>query len=600
VMWYCIAGSNEVRYALRSSTVGWVMIAFEQSLGELVRSRRIVLGWTQDELAARAGMSGRTVREIELNRRTAHRRNAHSLVAALGLSEQETQFFGIASGQGKAAVSLKTEPATPSIGFPTSLTALINRDQETETVATMLARPSRRLLTLTGPGGVGKTRLAIRVAEDVRSLFSDGVVFIGLGSLRQASLVAPTMARALNVSEAGNPLSVRKALTRCLREKYLLLVLDNFEHVLGAAEVLTEVLTECPDVKMLVTSREPLHLHGESEFPVPPLTLPPTNPTPEKAALVRYGSVQLFVDRAQAVKPDFELTDANAQDVALICNRLDGLPLAIELAAGRTKLLPPATLLARLNMRLSLLTGGAQDVPARLQTLESAISWSYDLLDPAQRALFCHLAVFEGGCTIEAAEEICRQPDDGDFAVLERVGALVDKNLIRQIEQADGTPRLLMLETIHEYGRTRLTMSEEGKAVHSHHAHYYLALVKGVNRHIGSPDQRLWLNRLECEHDNLRAALQWLAESSEPEVALELASALIKFWYRRGYLSEGQHWLETLLARGVGGNALRAEALNGAAVLAANQGNFRMAAIWFGESLDLYVDFGQFAKRMTG
>ena len=438
------------------------MMAFEQSFGELVRSRRIVLGWTQDELAVRAGMSGRTVREIELNRRTSHRRNARSLVAALGLSEQETQLFGVAAGQGKAAVSLKTEPATSSIGLSTALTALVNRDQETETIATMLARPSRRLLTLTGPGGVGKTRLAIRVAEDVHSLFSDGVVFVGLGSLRQASLVAPTIARALNVSEAGNPLSVRRALTRCLREKYLLLVLDNFEHVLSAAEVLTEVLTECPDVKMLVTSREPLHIQGESEFPVPPLMLPPTNPTPEKAALARYGSVQLFVDRAQAVKPDFELTDANARDVALICNRLDGLPLAIELAAGRTKLLPPATLLARLNMRLPLLTGGAQDVPARLQTLEGAISWSYDLLDSAQRALFCHLAVFEGGCTIEAAEEICRQPDDGDFAVLERVGALVDKNLIRQIEQADGTPRLLMLETIHEYGRARLTMSEDG------------------------------------------------------------------------------------------------------------------------------------------
>jgi len=569
-----------------------------QTFGELVRSRRRSLGWTQDELAARAGVSDRTVREIERNRRTSHRRNVKALVAALSLSEQEMGLFEGTARQGSEAISLRTEPATSSSGLSTLLTPLVNRERETEIITTMFQRPSRRLLTLTGPGGVGKTRLALRVAEDLRLLFADGVVVVGLGSLRHTSLVAPTIARALNVAETDHTFSVRHALTRYLRDKHLLLVLDNFEHVLGATEVLMEVLIECLDVKMLVTSREPLHIHGESEFPVPSLALPPTDSLPERAAIVRYGAVQLFVDRAQAVKPDFELTDANARDVALICNRLDGLPLAIELAAGRTKLLPPATLLARLDTRLSLLTGGGQDVPVRLQTLEGAISWSYDLLDSVQRTLFRHLAVFEGGCTLEAAEEICRQPDDGDFDVLERIGALVDKNLIRQIEQTNGTSRLLMLETIHEYGRARLTTSEEGNVVHNRHARYYLALVKEVNRHIGGPDQRLWLDRLEREHDNLRAALRWHAELGEPEIALELATALIKFWYRRGFLREGQHWLETLLARGVGVTALRAEALNGAGVLAANQGNFDMAATWFEESLDLYRTLGNLARQV--
>ncbi len=557
--------------------------------GELLRSHRTGAGWTQKDLADHAGLADRTVRALERGQRKPYRQNVQALADALHLSEQDTLLLQTAARRCGGDASIFVESVTPTYNLPVELTTLVNREREVADIMALLQRPSRRLLTLTGPGGVGKTRLALRVAGELRPTFADGVAFVDLGALQQATLVPSTMARALGLADAGSH-SPQNTVIQYLRDKYLLLVLDNFEHVLSAAGSLSELLAECPDVKMLVTSREPLHLHGEGEFPVSPLALPPADSISEKVVIARYGAVQLFVDRAQTVRPDFELTDANARDVASICTRLDGVPLAIELAAGRTKLLPPAALLTRLDMRLPLLIGGAQDIPIRLRTMEDAIGWSYDLLDDAQRSLFRQLAVFEGGCTLEAAEAICARPGSRDLDVLEWIMALVDKNLIRQIEQPDGTPRLIMLDTIHEYGRARLAEDAESIVLVDRHARYYAALAEEANDQLAGKDRQLLLDRLDREHDNLRAALGHFEEVGSLDLALQLAGALYRFWYQRGHAAEGRPIFERLLSltADVDNGRYRARVLNGAGVLATSAGMYDIAEERYTQALVLY------------
>ena len=386
-----------------------------------------------------------------------------------------------------------------------------------------------------------------------------------------------------------------------LRDKQLLLVLDNFEQVVAAAPLVAELLAACPRLKCLVTSRVVLRLSGEHEFPVPPLDLPDPSTCLPSTTLSQYAAVELFIQRALAVKPDFRVDNANAPAVAEICVRLDGLPLAIELAAARIKLFPPQAMLARLGHRLELLRGGARDMPDRHQTLRQAIAWSYDLLEAGEQALFRRLAVFARGCILEAAEAVCQAVHDPAagpgpaLEVLDGVASLLDKSLLRQQEQASGEPRFRMLETIREYGLECLTASGEEPAVRRAHADYFLTLVEAAELALAGPDQATWLERLEAEHDNLRAALRWAEESGEAEIGLRLAGALCQFWLMRGHLREGQERLARLL--GLAGasprTAVRARALTRAGHLADNLSDYTAAHAFFAESLAIRRELGE-------
>ena len=473
--------------------------------------------------------------------------------------------------------------------LPVQLTPFIGREREVTAVRERLLDPQRHLLTLTGPGGTGKTRLALQVAAEVIEAFPDGVFFVNLAPITDPTLVLPTIAQTLGVVDAGGS-PLHETLAEVLREKQLLLVLDNFEQVLDAAVVVSAVLAACPRLRALATSRAALHVRGEREVPVPPLAVPDPRSLPPLPALPQYEAVRLFIARAQDVKPDFAVTNENARAVAEICARLDGLPLAIELAAARIRLLPPQALLARLSRRLALLTGGARDLPDRQQTLRAAIDWSYHLLTPTEQTLFARLAVFVGGGTLDAIEAICNT--DGTLDVLEGVESLVAKNLLRPEDGTAGEPRFGMLETIHEYARERLEESGAAEELRWHAA-YYLSLAEMVEPQLVGPEQGRWMARLEAEHGNLRAVLSWSRATDATETGLRLAGALWRFWWVRGYLNEGRAWLEDLLARsGEVATAMRAKALRGAGVLAWVQGNYGRATALFEEALALHRDLG--------
>jgi predicted ATPase/class 3 adenylate cyclase len=486
-----------------------------------------------------------------------------------------------------------------SHNLPVQPTPLIGRERTSAAACGLLRRAEVRLLTLTGPGGTGKTRLGLQVAADLLEDFESGVFFVPLAAIRDPSLVASSIARTLGIQEKASQMLL-DSLKESLQDKRMLLVLDNFEQVVAAAPLVAELLATCPRLKCLVTSRVVLRLSGEHEFPVPPLELPDPRRLPAVDALSQYAAVELFIQRALAVKPDFRVDNANAPAVAEICVRLDGLPLAIELAAVRIKLFPPQAMLARLGRRLELLRGGARDMPDRHQTLRQAIAWSYDLLEAGEQALFRRLAVFARGCTLEAAEAVCQSVYDPaagpgpSLEVLDGVASLLDKSLLHQAEQASGEPRFRMLETIREYGLECLTASGEEPSVRRAHADYYLELVEAAEPALTGPDQATWLERLEAEHDNLRAALQWAEESGEAESGLRLAGALCQFWLIRGHLREGQEWLARLL--GLAGatprTAVRAKALTRAGHLADNLSDYAAAHAFFEESLAIRRECG--------
>jgi non-specific serine/threonine protein kinase len=445
------------------------------------------------------------------------------------------------------------EPAPNNL--PSQLTSFIGREREIEEIKALLS--TARLVTLTGPGGTGKTRLGLQVAASLLNDFESGVFFVALASISDPGLVASSIAQTLGVKDTGvRP--ILESLKNFLQAKQTLILLDNFEHVVDAATLVTELLSACPRLKVLVTSREPLHVYGEHQFPVPPLTLPEPKQLPPIESLSHYEAVALFIQRALAVKPDFVLTDENAPAVAEICIRLDGLPLAIELAAARIKLLPPHAILDKLEHRFNLLTGGPRDLPARQQTLRGAIEWSYALLDEEEKKLLRRLSVFAGGCTLEAAEAVCNwfvvapsgagRAEGENFSpppqssssprspmpegittnlkveVLDGLTSLVDKSLLRQIEQPDGEPRFMMLETIREFGLECLIAGGEKEAFRQAHRDFFLKFSEEAESQLTGPQQKKWLESLEQEHDNLRSAFDWsLKNNGEMEAGLRSA-----------------------------------------------------------------------------
>ncbi len=492
-----------------------------------------------------------------------------------------------------------TEPAhTVKHNLPPQLTPLIGREQEVAAACTLLRRPQVRLLTLTGTGGIGKTRLAIEIATALLDDFIDGVYFVALAAITDPDLIMATIAQTLGLRESGEwgyaQPQLLQQLQASLSEKHLLLLVDNFEQVASAAPRLAELVAACPNLKMLVTSRAVLHIRGEHECAVAPLALPDPKRPVDCENVSQYAAVALFVQRAQAIKPDFQITQANAPLIAEICVRLDGLPLAIELAAARVKVLPPQALLARLGHRLQILKIDSPDVLPRQQTLCNTLTWSYDLLNTQEQRLFRRLCVFVGGCTLEAAETIC---NDLGVSVLDGVSSLIDKSLLSQTEQTDHEPRLVMLETIREYGLECLNTSGEDVIAQRAHAAYYLALAEQAAPELHGLQQAAWLERLEREHDNLRAALGWFLKpdgaGSSREMALRLGGALWKFWSARGLSSEGRTFLERALEGSEGVAAsVRAKALSVAADFASVQSDDDLAEALSQESLDLYREVG--------
>lgn len=465
--------------------------------------------------------------------------------------------------------------------FPAPVSGFIGRVREVATLKHLLSREKVRLLTLTGPGGIGKTRLGLYVAAELRDQFTDGVFFVNLAHLRDIAFVVPTIAQTFELKETGDQPQLDQ-LIAFLRKKTLLLLLDNFEPVLPAATLVVDLLVACPNLKMIVTSRFVLHLQGELEFIVPPLAVPDPTHVPDLVTLSQYEAVALFLARAQAVRFDFQLTHANAGTIIDICARLDGFPLALELAAARIKLLSPRALLTRLEQRMPLLMNGGRDVPMRQRTLHDTVAWSYQFLASQEQQLFRWLAVFINGCTLEAVEAMCIAlcSNSNAGSVLEGVASLVNKSLLYPVELSDGELRFRMFEMIREYGLETLQASGEMEAAHYAHASYYLRFAEEIEPELVGSQQAAWLERLEQEHDNLRAALYWSLErgeskqetGDEKDMALRFGVALSRFWNIRGHWNEGQIFLARALAINSGAQTeVRTRALAAAASFAVHQ-----------------------------
>lgn len=490
-------------------------------------------------------------------------------------------------------------PETRQDTLPLPLTPLIGRTREAAAVVALVRDEHRRIVTLTGPGGVGKTRLALHIAAALAPHFADGSVFVSLAAVTNPDQVLPAISQALDLRGDAER-APRDRLRLALRHRHLLLVLDNFEQVVGAAPHIADLLGFCPDVQVVITSRVPLHVRGEFELPVPTMALPDPANLPPLTELANNDAVALFVERARAVRSEFRLNAANAAAIVEICARLDGLPLAIELAASRCKLLPPSAILARMERRLTLLTGGPRDLPPRQQTLRGAIAWSYDLLTPDRQALFRRLAIFPGGCTLAAAMQMASVPPasvpaadpaiDGGTAILEAIEALVDQNLLRQEEDPNGEPRFAMLQTIREYGMEQLGDGDERHAAERMHAEICVELAEQGATGLIGPEQRHWLQRLDVELVNLRSALDWAIGSGRAELALRLASALWRYSANRGRLREGRSWLERALAMPLTDPCprvlnVKARSLNNLGNLAIDLGDYARARTSYEESL---------------
>jgi predicted ATPase/transcriptional regulator with XRE-family HTH domain len=599
------------------------------SFGQWLKQQRKHFDLTQEELAERVGCSYITIRKIESAERRPSRQVAYLLADLFNVPPGELDAF-IAFARG----SDNPTPSPPAVSghhptgnLPSPLTPLIGREEIVVMLCDMLAREPQdgevRLLTLTGPPGIGKTRLSLQIAANLLGSFPDGVWFVELAALVEAKLVVSTIGSALGLKESGG-IPILETLKEHFRNKHLLLVVDNFEHVTDAAMDVSQLLASGKGVKMLVTSRTPLRVRGEREYSVPPLTVPDPKRLPVPEKLKQYEAVRLFIERAQAVNSDFEVNDDNAPAVAGICVDLDGLPLAIELAAARVKMLPPNALLTQLSQRFKLLTGGARDLSARQRTLRGAIDWSYDLLDEGARQLFTRMAVFRAGRTLEALDSVCNYDGHLQVDLLDGVQSLLDRSLLQQRQGSDGEPRFWMLQTIQEYAKEKLEGSGEAEALARAHALYFMKLAEEAEPRLRGAEAGRWLNTLDDEHDNFRTALRWasapdeLANSGkmivsrgegEPtervEIGLRISGAICRFWDIRGHFGEGREWLGELLGllgseeqaglerspagrtmpEQIGLQTAREKSLEGSALLAIRQADYSTARSLLEESL---------------
>ena len=529
-----------------------------------------------------------------------HDHRLRNVQAQLGLLKRRTRRVG---GDWSRVHRARREIATLAtydvapLKLPVPSSPLIGRERELEEIPVVLFDPDVRVVTLTGPGGTGKTRLSIELASRMSDLFSGGVFYVELAAVSDAALVPQAIADVLEVHTAPGE-SIVEALGDHLRDKHLLLVLDNFEQVTDAAPAVASILAMASRLKVLVTSRNPLRIGGEHEVPIPPLELPDPDADAAPAALAANAAVALFVARAQAAHPEFELTAANATAVAQLCIGLDGLPLAIELAAARTNILTPQAMHDRLGKRLQILTGGARDLPARHQTLRSTIDWSYDMLKPGEQALFARLGVFVDGATLDAVEAVCldttaEEEDDRSDAALDGLGSLLDKSLVRRRDAASGEPRFAMLQTIREYAVDRLRADGGLDEFRERHANYFAALAEEAEPQLVGGDQTLWIERLDDELGNLRAVLQWSLETGQLEVGLRIVSALPRYWSVRG-LTDPPRWLAPVLERDADVPAsVRAKALFAEGYAALDHGDFARAERRFASSATMYRELDE-------
>lgn len=582
------------------------------SFGRWLKEQRRRTGITRDALADQVACSTETLQKIEAGERRPSRQIALSLAGLFQVpSDEQEAFVSFARALSPKGSLTPEHEHEHELGqehspwravhlsksnLPLALTTLIGRERELDEVCSRLMQPKVRLLTLTGSPGTGKTRMAIEVATALLGDFEDGVYLVELAPLSDPAMVISVMARTLDLRETGGQ-SIEETLLAYVKDKRILLVLDNFEHLLDAGPQVVKLIQASPWIKVLITSREALHVRGERQYPLPPLRLPVPANKPSLEELARSPAVQLFVERAQDADAGFALTEENALEVAEVCVHLDGLPLAIELAAGRVSLFPPRILLSILRQhgqQLKVLTGGSRDLPPRQQTLRRAIEWSYDLLDEGHKELFHRMAVFWGGWTLQALEAVCNSADqevggeEQKVEVVDGVETLVSANLLQQREGSDGESRFWMLETIHEYAREKMEESGKGKALQREHALYFMRLAEEVEPHLISREQQEWLDRLEDEYDNIRAALAWSGEHAEggsqegAEIGLRTAGAIYRFWQLRSLMTEGREQLERALSVPAGvlqacSPSSRAKALTRAGYLATRQGDYSSA-----------------------
>ncbi|MEO8286127.1 MAG: tetratricopeptide repeat protein [Chloroflexota bacterium] len=575
---------------------------------------------TQEDLAERLACSAVLVQKIESGERTPSAQLVSLIAGWLRIPADDlASFTRFARGQLDVAeaearfgcISPKASRSSGSGYLPTSLTPLIGRAEAVKEVKDLLLGKQVRLLTLIGAPGIGKTRLALQVARDVKDEFRDGVYYVGLSTTSNPDLVINSVAQTLGVQQkATEPLL--PTVTKALGDRQVLLVLDNFEQILDASPALLELLSTCPDLKILITSREALYVQGEQQYQVPVLDTPDPLHLPPLEIMKGIPAVALFIARAQEVKSGSMLNEQNAGAIAAICTRLDGLPLAIELAAARIRLLSPQEMQIRLVSRLDLLTGGPRNLPARQQTLRAAIDWSYNLLTDGEQRLFAYLGVFVGGCTLEAAAAVCTRVDAAEpysedalsrrrgqaspHAVQELVGSLLDKNLLKREQETEGESRFIMLELVREYSLERLSASGAEAEIRERHAEYYTSLTELRKQELRGPKQKLWMHRFGQDYDNIRGALRWLLNNGKPTTALRLAGASGSFWQVRGQQIEGRQWLEeALAAAGDAPPLVRARALDALGVLVQLNDDHSPAAAWLEESLALYRESGDLA-----
>ncbi|MEA2674788.1 MAG: hypothetical protein QOI92_1980 [Chloroflexota bacterium] len=537
------------------------MTRADSPLSRLVRRHRDLAGLTQEALAERAGISARAVSDIERGlRSTVYVDTATRLADALALDGASRQLFE-ATARGRHATAGRLDAGR----LPVPLTRLIGRERELEWIVERLRTPEVRLLTLTGPGGIGKTRLAVQAAATVDH-FTGGVAYVDLDSVRGPDQVASAVARGLGAQQPREPIVA--AIADHVGDRRLLLVIDTFEHVLGGAPFVGDLLRACPALTVLVTSRAPLNLRGEREFPVLPLGLPHAGDDLLADGLAEYPATALFLERARASKPELELDEHSTSLVAEICRRLDGLPLAIELAAARVRDMPLGRLRDDLEHRLEVLTGGQRDLPPRQRAMRDSVAWSFDLLDPSTQALFRQLSVFSGGWTLDAAEFVA----DGHGLASAR--ALVEHSLVVLRDDPAGEPRYVMLDVIRDFARERLVETADADIAAARHAEFYAALAEAAEPQLLGSDQEVWYRRCDTELGNFRAALRWSIDVGPSDLAIRLTAGLWQFWRRSGDFTEGRGWLREALATSGGDAGRRGRALWGAAWLAYHQADY--------------------------